>query len=112
MQFDWTMPFAVVVTSGITLAIAWVGFRVRMALTEKRAQEAFEIAKLARDQIAELRVHIASGYVPTDRLREEIDRLDRSIGALTASVGKLPGEIAAAVASGLSRTRRRGTEEG
>lgn len=51
MSFDFTLTLSILVTAALTAGGAWIATRVTLALTEKRAKEAFDIAVATRDAL-------------------------------------------------------------
>ena len=108
---------------GLSLIVFWVTWRTRiavqLALTEKRAKEAFDIVVEVRAHLQALELEIAKNYVSGNKLDREISKLESVIKDLDASVDGLREEISSlgktlieALAGTATKRRRAASGEG
>lgn len=75
MTIDWTIGLGALLAVAASVLASWVTFRVRMALAEKRAHEAFEIAKATREALADFKLYVANNYAQNGHLEKVESRL-------------------------------------
>ncbi|MCB1460973.1 MAG: hypothetical protein KDJ90_00755 [Nitratireductor sp.] len=114
MTIEWSAFVGPIISASAGFLVFWVSFRVRFALAEKKAQDAFDIAKEVRMHVVALELKIAENYVPSTKLDKEIDELQATIKDLDTSIDGLRAEIAGlgqmiidSITNMLPKTRRR-----
>lgn len=97
MQFDLTLTLSIIVATVMSAVGSFVVIRVRLALTERRSGEAFDIAKENRDKLAEYKLEAAKGFASVQLLEKTESRLTDEISKVVVEVKGLRADLIAAL---------------
>lgn len=108
MNLDLTLTLSILFTAGVSAIGVYVAMRISGALTERRAQEAFDIAKQAREDLAAFKLEAARGFASIELLEKTESRLVVEIGKVVAEVRHMRTDLMGALKPAARRSRSEG----
>lgn len=105
MDFDLTITLSILFAAASSGGSVYVAMRISAALTERRAQEAFDIARQAREDLSAFKLEAARGFASISLLEKTEGRLVLEIGKVVAEVRHMRTDLMGALKPVPRRTR-------